>query len=123
MGERDDKIRQAELTLEAMERDGMAACERVPPDRPPAWDKSAALTDEQKAAPYFVVIARCVWRKGRGYLIPWLWDRYCDGKDMAEAYQVVMRQVAKEQRAKEEDPEPTPERTDWMTEYERKGED
>jgi type II secretory pathway component PulJ len=121
MGNRDDRIRQAELTLEAMERDGMAACERTPAERPKAWDKTATLTDEQKAEPFFVSIARIIWRSGKGHLIPWLWDRYRDGQMMGEAYQAVMRQVARAEP--HEDPRDTSEKapaTDWLTEHERK---
>jgi hypothetical protein len=115
-----DDLKAAELTLIAIERDGRGACDRVPAEQPLSWDRSITLTQEQRDAPGFVSIARRAWRAGRGYLIPWLWDRYSDGRSEAAAWaatgELRARAVAAEAPAR---PADAPATADWMTEFER----
>src|SRR5574343_364323 len=88
-----------ERQLEAMERDTLAACNRVPPEQAPSWDKTVTLTAEQKEATAFVSVARRAWVAGKGYWISWLWDRYCDGVALSEAYSAVAKKKGEEARA------------------------
>ncbi len=101
---KNEALEAAERQLAAMDRDTLAACIRR--DATCGLDYSCTLTTEQEMAPLFTCVARAAAARGHGYLIPWLWDRYCDGQSLAEAHasisEAVARRVEDRRRARAE---------------------